>query len=60
MMWPLLAHQGGWDEFLLFAVPAAAAIYGLRWAEQRARQRALAEADDAKPHQSSSNGEDAS
>lgn len=35
-----LAHQGGWDEVLMFAVPAALAIFGLRWAERRARQRA--------------------
>jgi hypothetical protein len=40
MMEPLLAHQGGWDEILMFAVPAGLAIFGLRWAERRARQRA--------------------
>ena len=41
----LLAHQGGWDEILMFAVPALAAIYGLRWAERRARERARAESE---------------
>jgi len=40
-----LAHQGGWDELLMFAVPAALAVYALRWAERRARKRA-AEAED--------------
>ena len=39
MSWTMLAHQGGWDEILYFAVPAALAIYGLRWAERRARRR---------------------
>ena len=34
------AHQGGWDELLMFAVPALLAIYALRWAERRARRRA--------------------
>lgn len=39
MNW-LLAHQGGWDEFLMFAVPAVLAVLGLRWAEKRSRARA--------------------
>ncbi len=34
---PLLAHQGGWDELLLFVVPALLAVGVLRWAEKRAR-----------------------
>ncbi len=34
---PLLAHQGGWDELLLFAVPALLGVGALRWAEKRAR-----------------------
>ena len=36
----LLAHQGGWDEFLYFAVPAVLAILAVRWAERRARRNA--------------------
>lgn len=35
----VLAHQGGWDEFALFVIPAVAAILLVRWAERRARQR---------------------
>lgn len=35
-----IAHQGGWDEVLMFVIPAALAILGLRWAERRARHRA--------------------
>lgn len=41
----LFAHAGGWDEFLMFAIPAAAAIFALRWAEKRARRRAEDEAE---------------
>ena len=40
MMDLLLAHQGGWDEILMFLIPAGLAVYGLRWAERRARDRA--------------------
>ncbi len=40
----LYAHQGGWDELLLFGVPALLAIFGLRWAERRARRRTESEA----------------
>ncbi len=39
-MWIVLAHEGGWDEILMFAIPAGLAIFGLRWAEKRARKRA--------------------
>ncbi|MBA2336996.1 MAG: hypothetical protein H0V96_04435 [Acidimicrobiia bacterium] len=35
----LLAHQGGWDEILLFVGPVALAIWGVRWAERRAKAR---------------------
>lgn len=34
----LLAHQGGWDEIVLFLVPAVGAILLVRWAERRARR----------------------
>ncbi|MDQ3782334.1 MAG: hypothetical protein M3349_05270 [Actinomycetota bacterium] len=32
----LLAHQGGWDEILLFVGPVALAFFGVRWVERRA------------------------
>ncbi len=38
-MTALLAHQGGWDEVLLFAIPAVGALLVIRWAERRARRR---------------------
>lgn len=38
----LLAHQGGWDEILLIALPVLLALFGLRWAEKRARSAAEA------------------
>lgn len=39
----LIAHQGGWDEILLFVAPVALAIGGVRWAERRARARRAAD-----------------
>lgn len=41
---PVVAHQGGWDELLLFGVPTVVAIVAVRWAEQRAKARREAEA----------------
>lgn len=35
----VLAHAGGWDEALIFGVPVVLAIFGVRWAERRARRR---------------------
>ena len=35
----LLAHQGGWDEALMIAVPVLAAIGFVVWAERKARSR---------------------
>lgn len=35
----LLAHQGGWDEILLFAAPVVLVVLWIRWAERRARER---------------------
>ena len=41
MMEWILAHQGGWDEILMFAVPIVIAIGAVKWAEKRgARKRA--------------------
>ena len=39
MIAAILAHQGGWDEVLLFAVPAIGAVLLVRWAEKRARRK---------------------
>jgi membrane protein implicated in regulation of membrane protease activity len=35
----VLAHQGGWDEVVLFAVVGLVAVAALRRAERRARRR---------------------
>lgn len=35
----MLAHQGGWDEVLLFAVVGLLAVWALRRAERRAHRR---------------------
>lgn len=35
----VLAHQGGWDEVLLFAVPVGLALWAVRYAERRSRRR---------------------
>jgi hypothetical protein len=35
----LIAHQGGWDEILLFVAPVVLAFFGIRWAERRIRDR---------------------
>ena len=45
-MWTL-AHQGGWDELLMFGVPIVLAVLGVRWAERRGKQRRAA-AEEAK------------
>ena len=31
------AHQGGWDEILMFAVPIVIAVLAVRWVERRNR-----------------------
>ncbi len=45
----LLLHQGGWDEVLMFIVPALLGWWALRWAERRARSRTESERTDAEP-----------
>ena len=42
---PLLAHQGGWDEILLVAVPIAV-VGALLWVARRRVDRTSADADD--------------
>ena len=39
----VVGHQGGWDEFLMFAIPVAIGVWALRLAERKSRQRAEAE-----------------
>ena len=34
-----LAHQGGWDELLIYGIPVIGVLLFVRWAERRARQR---------------------
>lgn len=36
----VLAHQGGWDEILMFAVPVALGWWAIKAAEKRSRRRA--------------------
>lgn len=45
MEW-LLAHQGGWDEALMFALPIAIAIGAVKFAERRGAKK-RSELDDA-------------
>jgi hypothetical protein len=40
---PLFAHQFGWDEILMFAVPIVLAVVGVRYAESRAAKRQAAQ-----------------
>lgn len=35
----VVAHQGGWDEVLLFAIPVAVALIAVRFVERRARRK---------------------
>ncbi len=35
----LLAHQGGWDELLMFGIPVVLAVFAVRWADRRAKAR---------------------
>jgi len=36
----VFAHQGGWDEILMFAVPVALGWWAIKAAEKRSRRRA--------------------
>jgi len=45
MSW-IIAHNGNWDEILMFAVPIVIAIGAVKWAERRgARKRAESDQD---------------
>lgn len=41
----VFAHQGGWDEVLMFAVPALLGWWALRWAERRAKAKKAEDED---------------
>ncbi len=43
----ILLHQGGWDEFLYFAVPVVLGFFGLRYAEKQAKEKAQSQAGEA-------------
>jgi len=45
MEW-LLAHQGGWDEALMFALPIAIAIAAVKFAERRGAKKRAESGDD--------------
>ena len=40
---PWFAHQFGWDEILMFAVPIVLALLGVRYVESRVAKRQEAE-----------------
>ena len=47
---PILAHQYGWDEIVMFLVPIVLAVAGVRYAEKRATaKRRAAEATKVDP-----------
>ena len=43
---PIIAHQYGWDEALLFIVPIAIAVVVVRRIEKRSRSKERPEADE--------------
>jgi hypothetical protein len=45
---PLLAHQYGWDEALLFVLPIVVVLVGVRWVERHNRQPSGDAADPAR------------
>jgi hypothetical protein len=57
MTWPL-AHQGGWDELLLFATPIVLAFLVMRALERRSRRRRSSEEPSSTPLNKSSDAAD--
>jgi hypothetical protein len=53
----ILLHQGGWDEILMFALPALATIWLLRRAERRARAQAAGREQPQEEPSETTNGE---
>jgi hypothetical protein len=50
MVMPLIGHLGGIHEIGIFLVPTLLAIFALRWAEKRARERSASEGGIADDH----------
>ena len=44
-IYPILAHQYGWDEALLFVVPIAIAVLVVRRLDKRSRSKEESEPD---------------
>ena len=44
-----LAHQGGWDELLMFGLPILLAVFAVRWAEKRGKAKRAAAAEEEAP-----------
>ncbi len=55
----VLAHQGNWDEILMFAAPILLAVGAVRWAERRNRERSDAEEAGASVSSPSARDDDA-
>jgi len=45
----LIAHQGGWDELALFAIPVLLALGAVRFVERRHRKGQTSEVEQAPP-----------
>jgi hypothetical protein len=45
----LIAHQGGWDELALFAIPVLLALAGVRFVERRHRKDQMNSGEKASP-----------
>jgi hypothetical protein len=53
---PTLAHQGGWDEIALFAIPVLVALAAVRLVERRHRRKPSS--GDGGPDDAGEQGED--
>ena len=47
MEW-IIAHQGNWDEILMFAIPIVIAVGAVKWAEKRGARKRAESGDDGK------------
>jgi hypothetical protein len=52
---PLIAHQGNWDEILLFLAPIAVAFFAVRALERRSRRHRADNDSPAEPPGSTEN-----
>lgn len=44
----IIAHQGGWDELLMFGVPIVIAVGAVKWAEKRSARKRSESSDNEK------------